>query len=141
VPAAARQEPDSPLPALVAVAADYYWEQDTEHRFTLWRSTAHDGNGGLDGASLIGKTSAEICAPPAGDPDHWVRHRALLDALKPFRDVTHTFVGSSDAARHLSFSGAPAFSASGTFIGYRGVARDNSALVRMERLLEFEGSV
>jgi diguanylate cyclase (GGDEF)-like protein/PAS domain S-box-containing protein len=88
-------------------------------------------------ARVLGRTSAELCSAPGGDPEHWVRHRAVLEARDPFRDVAHTL----GAFHHLSLSGAPAYAASGDFVGYRGVARESGALARLERLLALEGTL
>ena len=134
--AAPAQEAQPPFAAVLDVAADYYWEQDAEHRFTLWRATSVDRARAVAASEVVGKTSAELCAAPGGDPEHWVRHRAILEAREPFRDVGHTL-----AARHLSLSGVPAYAANGDFVGYRGVARDSGALARLERLLALEGAL
>jgi diguanylate cyclase (GGDEF)-like protein/PAS domain S-box-containing protein len=123
--------PDPAPVSLLEVVADYYWEQDSSHRFTVWRQTSTCAGvaAAVDGASWLGKTSAELCAPPANDPDQWLHHRARLDAREPFRDVVHTLPGPI-GPHHVSLSGAPAFDSQRGFVGYRGVARDISALVR-----------
>jgi diguanylate cyclase (GGDEF)-like protein/PAS domain S-box-containing protein len=85
---------------------------------------------------VLGKTSAELCAAPGGNPEYWVRHRAALEAHEPFRDVNHTL-----AAAHLVLSGTPAYAANGDFAGYRGVARESGGLARLEQLLALEGAL
>src|SRR5687767_11318120 len=85
------QDAGPALAALLDLAADYYWEQDAEHRFTVWRDTRGPRSAEAVAADvMLGKTSAELCPAPSGDPEHWVRHRAVLEAREPFRDVGHT---------------------------------------------------
>jgi diguanylate cyclase (GGDEF)-like protein len=129
--AAVDSAPEPAAVSLLEVAGDYYWEQDSSHRFTVWRltSTCSGVAAAVDGTAWLGKTSAELCAPPANDPDHWTRHRAQLEAREPFRDVVHTLPGPI-GPHYLSLSGAPAFGSRGAFVGYRGIARDVSAFVR-----------
>ncbi|HUQ54009.1 MAG TPA: hypothetical protein VM692_17400, partial [Gammaproteobacteria bacterium] len=127
--------PQANAPAWLDVAADYYWEQDAEHRFTVWRSTDRKRAGVVEAATLLGKTSAELCAAPGDDTDHWVRHRAVLEARGPFRDVAHALPLRSGAVGNLSLSGAAAYDAEGAFVGYRGVARDTGGYARLTRLL------
>ena len=97
--------------------------------------------GRRSGSELLGKTSAELCPAPPNDPEYWVRHRALLEAREPVRDVVHTLSAGGGAAQQVSVSGAPAYSPSGDFVGYRGIARESGALADMERLLELEGAL
>ncbi len=130
---------DPALTALLDVAADYYWEQDASYRFTVWRPTRSEQGGAGAAGELLGKTSAELCAAPGGDPEHWVRHRALLEAREPFRDVMHVLAARGGPSQHLILSGAPTYAPNGEFVGYRGVARDSGGLIRMERLLDLEG--
>ena len=139
VPVSAATGADPALTALIDVAADYYWEQDASYRFTVWRATRPAQGHARATGELLGKTSAELCAAPGGDPEHWVRHRALLEAREPFRDVMHVLAARGGPSHHLILSGAPAYAPNGEFLGYRGVARDGSGLIRMERLLDLEG--
>jgi diguanylate cyclase (GGDEF)-like protein/PAS domain S-box-containing protein len=128
------------LEPLLALAADYYWEQDDEHRFTVWRALRADAPILPEAAEWLGRTSAELCAAPADDPDHWARHAANLAAREPFREVVHALPGRS-GLRHLTLSGTAAYDARRRFRGYRGVARDIGALAGLERLLALEGAV
>jgi diguanylate cyclase (GGDEF)-like protein/PAS domain S-box-containing protein len=135
---AAAAQPER-LDPLLSLAADFYWEQDAEHRFTVWRSLRADVAPPTDSADWLGWTSAELCVAPTGDPEFWARHRAQLAAREPFRDVLHALPGHSDV-HYLSLSGAPSYDAQRRFSGYRGVARDAGSLVRLEQLLALEGA-
>jgi diguanylate cyclase (GGDEF)-like protein/PAS domain S-box-containing protein len=132
---------DLPTAAWVEVAADYYWEQDADYRFSVWRPTGSSRTSALRSGDVLGKTSAELCAPPGGDPEHWIRHRAALEACQSFRDVAHALPTPNGPVHHLTLSGAAAYAANGDFVGYRGIARESGALVRLERLLVLEGAL
>jgi diguanylate cyclase (GGDEF)-like protein/PAS domain S-box-containing protein len=139
-PAAGTHAPPEPLDPLLTLAADFYWEQDADHRFTVWRPTRAELAPPADAADWLGWTSVELCVAPVGDAEFWARHRAALAAREPFRDVLHALPGRTQV-HHLSLSGTPSYDAHGRFSGYRGVARDAGSLVRLERLLTLEGAV
>ena len=141
VPASAVEQQAGGLDPVLAVAADYYWEQDAAQRFTVWRATDADRKAPLAAQYLLGKTSAELCSAPARDPEHWVRHRALLDARAPFRDVAHSLPAGAGATAQVRLSGAPVYAPNGDFLGYRGIARESGAFTRIEQLLELEGAL
>ncbi|HWH81259.1 MAG TPA: PAS domain S-box protein, partial [Burkholderiaceae bacterium] len=106
---------------LLRTAADWYWEQDRQFRFT--RVARADG---ADDDTL------DLSRPgtPAWDPmraglddEALDAYRADLEAHQPFSGV---LVRSREGARlrTISVSGAPQFDAGGAFTGYWGVARD-----------------
>ncbi len=141
VPAPLIDPKGAAIDPLLGIAGDYYWEQDAEYRFAVWRSTDPERALPLNGKELLGRTSAELCPPPPNDLEHWVRHRALLEAREPFREVVHTLPADNGTTRPLTLSGAPAYSPNGEFVGYRGIARESGALANMEQLLELEGAL
>ena len=119
---AVARAPSTHLAALLDVAADFYWEQDAAYRFTVWRPTRSCPPHEPFAGEVIGKSSAELCPPPGRDTEHWVRHRAVLDARESFRDVAHTWASGDGRIRNFSLSGAAAFAANGEFIGDSHVA-------------------
>jgi signal transduction histidine kinase len=107
--------------------ADWIWESDTDHRFTFLSG---------DGAQAVfGKTRWEVAgADPASDP-YWRRHKADLDARRPFRGFRFsiTWPGST-TAQHFSASGKPIFDDQGRFQGYRGtITNETEAIVASQR--------
>ncbi len=120
------------LQCVVELAADFYWEQDEHHRFTVYRPS-RDPDPAF--AELLGKTSFDVFTEPSEGA--WQAYRTALDAQQTFRDVILRF-GSGDGARDFSFSGQPVVDKRGKFLGYRGIARDVSAETRATRLLELE---
>jgi diguanylate cyclase (GGDEF)-like protein/PAS domain S-box-containing protein len=124
------------LQSVIELAADCYWEQDADHRFTLYRpSGAPDPY--LE--KLVGQTSWEFSPePPEGG---WEQHRAALEAHQAFRDVLHRAPSATNGTRYVSFSGQPVFDARKNFKGYRGIARDVSGEIRGAALTQLENVV
>ncbi|ABD72073.1 diguanylate cyclase/phosphodiesterase (GGDEF & EAL domains) with PAS/PAC sensor(s) (plasmid) [Rhodoferax ferrireducens T118] len=112
------------LKSLLLMSGDWYWEQDTQFRFTL----LSDGfkKTGKDPAAFLGQTSWD--AQCAQDEALWHKHRATLQSQQPFRDFE--FLVTSDQNTGLpvwfSLSGEPTYDERGQFMGYQGVGRDIS---------------
>ncbi|MBM3555030.1 MAG: PAS domain S-box protein, partial [Alphaproteobacteria bacterium] len=104
------------------VAADWFWEQDENLRFTFV-SSENEVHSGLGSAEHIGKTRYET-NPLGVTAAAWAEHEALLAARKSFRDFRIGRVNRSGEERVLSISGIPVFDAEGVFRGYRGTGRD-----------------
>ena len=132
--AQAPQQAEERLQCVVELCADFYWEQDSEYRFTVYRPS---GSPDEDLRDICGKTSWELCSRPPVGSDSWERHRSALADHTPFRDVVHP-LGTERGVRYLSFSGQPAFDQRGRFKGYRGIAQDVSARMRAEHLAHLE---
>ncbi len=105
---------------LAEMSSDWYWEQDTEFRFT---SITSRPNNILDFKALIGKRRWEL---PAEDIsiERWQAHRTTLEAHLPFYDLEYTAVQSNATRRRFLSSGKPVYDESGKFAGYRGIGTD-----------------
>lgn len=121
------------LRSLAAISADWYWEQDSEHRFTGFYTEQSTGK--LDAAVLdfaVGRYRWELSGiTPLGMS--WDEHRAVLDARQPFRDFEYRRELEGQLPRYFSISGVPLFDGNGQFIGYRGTTRDISESKRAEQ--------
>jgi len=124
----ALKESESRFRQFAEAASDWYWETDTENRFT-----ALFGGDEITPAYRpefsIGKTRYDLNS--GGDaqdrPDVWRRHLESLDSQLPFRDFVYP-VNIGDGKRYwLRTSGVPNFDDNGEFLGYRGVASDITA--------------
>ena len=111
------------LRSIIALSSDFFWETDSQHRFTVLQAGERNANKVTFVATRLGKTRWEV---PSVFPDAegWRAHRAILDAHLPFRDFETARVGPDGAVHHYSVDGEPVFDAAGIFVGYRGVGRE-----------------
>lgn len=114
---------ESRLRSLAGSATEWYWEQDQQHRFTLF-SGGRNGQLVSPPVQMVGRRRWEI---PEATPltTEWWQHRATLDAQLAFCDFEYRLGVGADV-RIISSSGIPAYDDGGTFIGYRGTSRDIS---------------
>ncbi|MAY66350.1 MAG: hypothetical protein CMM77_04405 [Rhodospirillaceae bacterium] len=108
----------------IFAAADWFWETDTEHRFTFVSDRLLTTYG-LSPDDVVGRTREDV-AVIQGPAQRiaFERHRADLAAHRPFRDFEYGLRDSQGGIRYARISGAPVFGDDGTFLGYRGFARD-----------------
>ncbi|MEI6737018.1 MAG: PAS domain S-box protein [Pseudomonadota bacterium] len=106
---------------LTELSTDWYWEQDSEYRFTFF-SRENTVFLGLPRAAILGKTRWALF-PNSLSTEGWAVHRATLDARKPFHDCVFASV-TTEHIGYSSISGEPVFDHEGVFIGYRGVGVD-----------------
>jgi len=108
--------------SLTNLSSDWYWEQDTEFRFTKF-----EGKGSAEGYSpgslIIGKRIWDLPGMVAGTVD-WVAHRATLERHESFRNVQYSYRVRSGAVFYVSVDGEPVLDETGRFTGYRGTSRD-----------------
>ena len=119
--ASALRESEQKLKAYAEMAADWFWEQDADLRFSC--------DSRIPLISLptdIGMTRWDF-ADPAMDPRRWDAHKADLAARRPFRDFRWERIRIDGKRRYMSTSGDPVFDDAGKFIGYRGTGRDVTA--------------
>jgi diguanylate cyclase (GGDEF)-like protein/PAS domain S-box-containing protein len=124
--------------SLTHLSSDWFWEQDTEYRFTRLEGLKVTGGDPLLRERLIGTTRWESGLEVEGG---WDAHRALLEARKPFHDVLMWRTTADGAPRFVRVSGEPMFSPNGRFTGYRGVGREVTEEKRAEQVLRLEHGV
>ncbi len=125
---------ESRFRALLAIASDWYWEQDEQFRFTYISSTV-EGKTGIPPHTHLGKTRWELPELELTDAQ-WAAHRAELDAHRPFRDFVMRRLDRDGRPVYVSVSGEPVFDADGRFRGYWGVGRNVTEEVEGRRALE-----
>ena len=117
-------------------AADWFWEMDEELRFNYVSVVSDD---------ILDTPEAEQNMPP----DHEVileglselqsgKEGGALSQREHFNDVRFSRPLSDGQTVHMSVSGKPIYNGSGGFIGYRGVGRDITELVKAEEALQLE---
>ncbi|MGE0424177.1 MAG: PAS domain S-box protein [Reyranellaceae bacterium] len=107
------------------ISGDWLWETDAEHRFTYLENLSN-GSRSERPDQLLGMTRWQLAGSSLEDP-RWREHKADLDAHRPFSGLEYTS-GRAGKGRVFESNGRPRFAADGTFLGYRGVSRDISAL-------------
>jgi PAS domain S-box-containing protein len=125
---------ESRFRAMLAIASDWYWEQDEQFRFT-YISSAVENKTGIAPNAHLGKTRWELPELELTDAQ-WAAHRADLDAHRPFRNFMMRRTDRDGRAVFVSVSGEPVFDAQGRFRGYWGVGRNVTEEIEARRALE-----
>ncbi len=132
------QQSEARFRDIADVAAELIWEMDAQHRFTSVVGDLRnivDKNGTPIPATL-GKTRWELAgADPETDP-LWRRHKADLDAHRPFRRFRYRRPAPNGTYFYFSVSGKPVFDAEGRFVGYRGTASHENEIVEAQARAE-----
>lgn len=117
------------------IGSDWLWETDGDDRFTYF--SANRSRDGLDLANFLGRTRRELAAQ---DPENSARVAAVEAVVRerqPFRDMLYCSNGA-DPPVWCEISGEPRFDVAGAFVGYRGVGRDVTDLVKAREALEIK---
>ena len=127
---AARQEAEQRFADIAAVSDDWFWEQDADRRFT-YLSSGFERATGFKPERLLGRTREEVTrgrvAQAQADLTEIARRTEAREAYSGF-----VYRIGDDAASQpiwVRVSGAPHFAPDGTYLGYRGVGSNVSALV------------
>ncbi|WP_244487259.1 EAL domain-containing protein [Afipia sp. Root123D2] len=127
-------ESEQRLADFVSTASDWCWESDAVHRLLRYpRSLA--GNAALQTVAAGGRARWELDYAPE-DKEAMARHRADMEAHRPFRDFTYTLIGQDGSRISIRTSGKPIFADDGTFLGYRGTSSDITELKAAETKLD-----
>jgi len=118
--------------SLLALAADWTWEQDENHRFTSHTGTAVRERAPCE-AIVAGKALWELGLMTRPGLD-WSTHRQQLEWRATFRDLELGWTNAAGDMRWVSLDGEPVFDAQDRFKGYRGTLRD---ITYRERLRTF----
>lgn len=129
----ALREDQARIRALLALSADWSWEQDEFYRFVSHTGVASGSSGIYDG-NIIGKT---LQGPPFDMSEaDWETHRRLLEWRATFRDLELGCTDRAGAMRWVSVSGEPIFDGQDQFKGYRGTMRDITLRKQSEALAQ-----
>src|SRR6266851_4094604 len=120
---------------IAEVSGDWMWETDREHRFTLLLGERTDATP-LRRETLLCRTRWEIAGSDPVTEKLWVQHKAKLDAHQPFRRFRYEAQTPDGGRMHVSVSGKPIFDETHNFLGYRGTATDETAMVEAQRRAE-----
>lgn len=126
------RESEARFRSLTELSSDWYWEQDSDLRFTRFEGRNKELVAALR-EEFIGKRSWELDVQGADSEnsalytlkENMENHRSFYDVILLRR--------LSDGSNHyFSTSGEPVFDEAGRFAGYRGVSRDVSNIVQAE---------
>jgi diguanylate cyclase (GGDEF)-like protein/PAS domain S-box-containing protein len=117
------------------IASDWFWEMDSELRFSFFSSRLQEF-AGVEPDREIGKSRLEIAAN-SQNTAFWEPHIEDLLARRPFRNLVYPYNHKDGHVRWFRISGQPRFGPDGEFLGYRGVGTDITAQHKaQERLAE-----
>lgn len=115
---------------LAEVSGDWFFEMDDELRISLVSGKFYEITG-LTPDDIIGKHRHEIAAKGQQQAE-FKRHLQDLKAHREFRRFEYEVSSRDDTPTHVSISGVPVFDDDGTFLGYRGIGLDVSAIKENE---------
>lgn len=120
--------------SLLALSADWCWEQDEFYRFVSHTGVA-SGSSGIYDESILGKTLWDLPVDSMSGTD-WQAHRRLLEWRATIRDLELRCTDRAGGVRWVSISGEPTFDEQDQFMGYRGTMRDITLRKRVEALAQ-----
>ena len=124
------------LKLLVDAGSDWIWETDSEFRFS-WLSENYEEITGIAPENVLGRFRFDFLKQVSKGSVSIAGHLADLEARRPFRDFVYQLKESKPNCRWVSIAGYPRFAEDGTFIGYRGVARNvTSIAASLEEFVE-----
>ena len=111
------RESEARYRALTELATDWYWEQDSEGRFTKVSGPVLEMLG-----LQVSTLNSDQVAPPSGGWNEAERQtlQARIAARAPFLDMVLSRTRPDGSNRQYRVSGTPMFDASCNLIGYRG---------------------
>jgi diguanylate cyclase len=121
--------------ALVDLAADWYWEQDKDFRFTQV-SAGFFNSYALNRKSVIGHYRWEL-SDGRLSAEEWRVHKAQLEAHRSFHNFIYTLQAGTNSLV-IRTSGQPFFNERGELLGYRGIGYDITASRNNEQALQLE---
>ena len=114
---------------LIDASVDRYWEMDESLRFT-YAVDQSELTIGPSPAAILGRTRWDAAGIDPDATEKWRRHRADLEAHRPFRDFRFSVRDDKGRLGHWRVSGKPIFDSEGNFRGYRGTSSEETEHVR-----------
>ena len=106
------------------VSADWFWEMDSDYRFT-YLSERFEQVTGVSRKMFLGRTRLEAAGiANFRTEENWRDHMNDLENRRPFSNFRYTISKGGGKEEYFSISGKPVFDDAGEFIGYRGTGRD-----------------
>lgn len=122
---------DSRLNAFAAATNGWFWETDSDFRFTYF-SPSVEAVTGVPPEWHYGKTREDLGVPTSVSEEEWRLHLEAQAQQLPFTDFVFARE-APDGVKWMRTSGRPYDDANGQFAGYRGVAFDITDQILAER--------
>lgn len=129
----AKETSDNRFKDFADSASDWFWEMDSNLRFSYFSSRFEEISG-VPPVNLLGKTREETGIPNV-EEDVWFAHLSDLKNQRPFRNFCHPRTMTNGSVVELSINGKPVFDKEGVFQGYRGTGSDISKVKKFEEQL------
>ncbi len=131
---AALRESEQRFKDFAESASDWLWEMGPDLRVTYMSDRAEQATG-RPVAWHIGKAHQDLAEDDI-DSERWHRHQDDLEERRAFRDFEFRRQHPDGHMQWFATSGAPRFDAAGSFLGYRGAARDITARRQAQQDME-----
>lgn len=129
----ARRQHEQQFRDVASTACDWFWEMDSQYRFTYvsdrWLELT-----GLRPSAYLGKTLEQMGADAS--QGRWAQFYENLEARRPIRNASSRTVTASGMVRYWKINGKPIFGETGDFQGYRGTGTEVTAEVEQRRRAE-----
>lgn len=130
------RESEERFRSLTQLSSDFYWEQDSQLRFTKYEGKIVGDSNTRAVAQLIGNHLWNMDSlTPASTS--WEQFRLTLTRHERFRDFEFSFENADQVVYHMSLSGEPIFDEQMQFTGYRGIAKDVSERKRISDHIKY----
>jgi PAS domain S-box-containing protein len=116
-------------------AGDWIWETDAGHRFTFFVGQSLETMA-ISPDAVLRKTWWDLGTADVEHDESWRRYRRVMDDRQPFRRFHQIIATPAGTRLYVSTSGKPIFDESGTFLGYRGTATDETVIVNAHHRTE-----
>ncbi len=127
------RESEARFRALTDLSSDWFWEQDSELRFTRFEGRLVNEHPEFF-HGFIGKRSTEIL-----ESESELLHENLVAQQnhEPFRDFVAWRTDEAGERHYFSVSGEPVFAIGGKLAGYRGIGRDVTHQKQAEQRIQY----
>lgn len=130
----ALKESEQRLQDFAGSASDFFWEQDSQLRYTYF-SDRYEEVTGIDPKQLLGKLERDSFIPGV-DEKTKQDYFSKLEAGQPFRDFIFSHTMEDGLTRWVSINGTALFDEHQNFTGYRGTGTDITTMVETRQRFE-----